>query len=199
MLVVVSTIALVALFTIPLLARWSARSSRIHCTSNLKQVGMSFRVWMDDHSAYPMRYQTNNFNGPRYAIEQKMFAYLQVMSNELVSPIILVCPSDDRTAAASFALLGNTNISYFLGMDAPDETMPQMFLAGDRNLTTNGTPILSGLALIKSTDTLGWTQKMHQGQGNVALADGSVQGYTSSGFQQAFRHTGTNINRLALP
>jgi len=192
-LVIIAVLALLAGLLLPAQTHSKSKAIRINCINNLKQVGMAFRMWSDDHGLYPMQYRTNSFDGPSFATQQKMYVYFQTMSNELSTPKIICCPGDDRLPATNFASLSNTNISYFLGMDA-DETMPQMFLAGDRNLTTNSAPVPSGLALIKSADTIGWTQKNHQGQGNVALADGSVQGE-----RQVPGQPGTNVMRLAIP
>lgn len=174
-------------------SRGKTQDQSVCCNCNLKQVGLAFRMWGDDNGGYPMRFRTNNFDGPSFAIQQKMYVYFQAMSNELVTPTILTCPADNRMPATNFSDLRNTNISYFVGMNA-DETMPQMLLAGDRNLTINGVPASTGLVNIKSTDTIGWTQERHRGQGNVALADGSVQG-----MRQVPGQPGTNITRLAVP
>jgi prepilin-type processing-associated H-X9-DG protein len=198
LLVIIAIVAILAGLLLPALAKAKSKAVRINCVNNLKQDGLAFRMWGDDHGAYPMRYQTNNFDGPAYAIQQKIYVYYQAMSNELNTPKILACPGDDRSPAINFNVLSNTNLSYFVGLDA-DETMPQMFLAGDRNLTINGVPASAGLVNIKSTDTIGWTSQMHQGQGNVALADGSVQGYTSTGLLRGAGQTGTNVMRLAIP
>ena len=196
--VIAGVAMMAALIILPALAKAKSKDTRMNCINNLKQTGLAFRMWSDDHVVYPMKYRTNNFDGPTYAIQQKMFVYFQTMSNELSTPKILVCPSDDRNPALNFDVMSNTNISYFVGLDA-DETMPQILLAGDRKLTINGIPASTGLVVIKSTDTIGWDQTTHRGQGNVALADGSVAGYTQVGFQQALRHTGSNANRLAVP
>ena len=88
-------------------------------------------------------------------------------------------------------MLSDSNISYFVGLDA-SESFPQMFLTGDRNLATNGVPVTPGLLTVKSNDTLSWTKELHNGQGNVGVADGSVQMESSSGM-------GTNVFRLAVP
>jgi len=191
--VVIAVLALLAVLFLPSLSKCSCKAIRINCSNNLKQDGLAFRMWSDDNGVYPMKYRTNNFDGPSFATLQKMYVYFQTMSNELSTPKILVCPGDDRLPATNFASLSNTNVSYFLGMDV-DETMPQMFLAGDRNLTTNGAPVPGGLSLIKFADTIGWTQKFHQGLGNVGLADGSVQG-----MRQVPGQPGTNVMRLAIP
>ena len=82
---------------------------------------------------------------------RQTFRHYLAMSNELSTPKIVLCPSDrnrvEATVFSTNALIqtpgitvtpfqGNINISYFVGVDA-DETKPQCFLGGDRNLTNS--------------------------------------------------------------
>lgn len=158
-----------------------------------------------------------------------MYEVFCVMSNELSTPKILSCPSDDSVTHTNFVMqstgaagtvggqytMGNINVSYFIGRDATEES-PQMFLAGDRNIsgsvtiTTynatqnngygnspdhNGTTS-AGLAVSMGTNWPAtatapcWTAKIHQTQGNVLLSDGSVQQFSSSRLRDALRNTG---------
>jgi prepilin-type N-terminal cleavage/methylation domain-containing protein/prepilin-type processing-associated H-X9-DG protein len=142
-----------------------------------------------------------------------VFAHFLVMSNELNTPKVLYCPSEpdaQRTAAASFGitlgantsyLTNDANVSYFVGVDAQD-TFPQMLLTGDHNVG-NGNPPTTMYAPYGATSTrwslgtnftvnLGpsWLDNMHQRQGNVGLADGSVQAFSRSRFQEALRNSG---------
>jgi prepilin-type processing-associated H-X9-DG protein len=119
------------------------------------------------------------------------------MSNELSTPKILVCPADNRTAAASFARLENQNVSYFVGLNA-EETRSQMLLTGDRNVTNGLSPMRSVLEL-RPEIPAGWTEALHNGQGNVGLSDGSVQQVSIPGLQQMLKHTGDSTNWVALP
>jgi prepilin-type processing-associated H-X9-DG protein len=122
-----------------------------------------------------------------------VFFHFTVMSNELSTPKILLCPADaNRVFATDFNGFGNSNISYFVGIDA-DDTVPQEFLAGDRNIT-NGSPVVNGILHLATNRPVGWTHEMHNRQGNVALADGSVQRFGNSRLNQL-----GSTNRLALP
>ena len=94
--------------------------------------------------------------------------------------------------------LGNLNVSYFVGLDA-DETQPQMFLAGDDNFIINGQPARSGIAALTTNTTVGWADTRPRKRGNVGLADGSVQGFSSVKLQGALGNTGVDTNRLLLP
>jgi len=198
--VIIGVLGLLAVLLLVPLAKAKAKAPGINCTNNLKQVGLAFRMWSDDNGVYPMRLRTKDFDGPSYAMQQKMYVYFQTMSNELNTPKIVVCPGDNRNSGTNFTTdFGNLKVSYFVGMDT-DETKPRMFLSGDRNLALNNSPIQTSLVSVKSTDKLAWMQEdIHHGQGNVGLADGSVRRFPSSGLQPALSHTGTNVNRLALP
>jgi hypothetical protein len=121
------------------------------------------------------------------------------MSNELSTPKILVCPADTRTAANNFIRLKNQNVSYFVGLDAADPN-PQMLLDGDRNLTSDNAPE-NGILKLVPGGPLSWTETIHVNQGNLGLADGSVQQFSNSALREALKNSGaaTNTWRISLP
>ena len=126
-------------------------------------------------------------------------ACFQVMSNEVNTPKILLCPNDaSRVWATDFFTLNNSNISYFVGLDA-DESKPRTFLSGDDNFAMNGVPVKSGRLDISTNTLLFWTAARHKFAGNIGLADGSVRQSTTDGLRQALQQTGVATNRLALP
>jgi len=170
-----------------------------------------------------------------------VFAMFAVMSNELNTPKVLYCPSEYRSSILQASAFGNDagtatgfnsdfRTSYFIGVDAND-TSPGMFLAGDHNMGDNGNPptgsnIYGDTAGTKNfvwlgtngtTGTwIGWADNQHQKQGNVAMADGSAQGFSRSALQtaainsgdttrtagtfvQAATAVGTGANRLQFP
>lgn len=199
--IVLAVIAVLAAVFLPAIARPRMRSKRIGCTNLLKQVGLAFRLWSGDNGdKYPMQISVKS-NGVMELIEAGYVssAFL-VMSNELSTPRILWCPSDTRNRMASTFASGltNSNVNYFVGLDA-DETRPQMFLSGDDNLNVAGLPVKSGIIALSTNMNVTWSTNRHNLQGNVGLADGSVQGFTSKGLMTALNETGTNVIRLAFP
>jgi prepilin-type processing-associated H-X9-DG protein len=199
MLVIVLVAVQVALVA-PMFARpRRCHGPRIACASNLKQVGLAFRVWEGDNGDhYPMRGFTNELGVMEVPKPTNVFRYFQVMSNELSNPKVIICPADTRTEATNFKVLGNTNLSYFVGLDA-DETQPTRLLGGDRNLVFNGIDVGPGVLTLLTTNRIKWSGTIHKQGGNVLMADGSVQQVTSSGLQSLIANSGTNVNRLAVP
>ena len=200
LLVVIAVIALLAAMLLPALASAKKKAQRINCVNNLKQSGLAFKVWEGDNGdKYPMAVSSSAGGTMEYFAGADTFRHFQVMSNELSTPKILICPADTRTVAGSFVYLNNQNLSYFVGLDAAD-AYPQMLLDGDRNITGEDAPQYGILKLVPG-HPVSWTETMHVNQGNVGVADGSVQQLSNSGLHDALQNSGdpTNTWRIALP
>jgi prepilin-type N-terminal cleavage/methylation domain-containing protein len=199
--VVMAIIAVFAIMVTDLSAtpRAKTRALRIQCVNNLKQTGLAFRVWEGDQQViFPMQRSTTNGGTMEFTTGPNLWRHFQVMSNELSTPKVLICPADEsRNAATNFAFLRNSNISFFVGVDA-SETNPQLILSGDRNIT-NGTPIKNGILEVSSNQPAGWAAEMHNKVGNVALSDGSLQQISSTGLRSAIENSGGFTNRLQMP
>ena len=162
---------------------------------------MSFRVWEGDHNdKTPMELSVTNGGAMEAVLGGNPAMVFQVMSNELSTPKILVCPADKtRWPAPNFTFhLTSKNISYFVNVDAR-ESNPQELLAGDDNLEIHGIRVKSGLLELSSNNPAIWTPDRHRFSGNVALADGSVQGMNNSTLRNWFASTNTAPTRLVIP
>ncbi len=187
------------------------RAPRIQCVNNLKQMGLAYRVWEGDHGdKYPMAVSETNGGTMEYITGPTAFRHFQVMSNELMTPKILICPADAKRLIARDWNIGNSNISYFVGVDAQESNV-MTFLGGDRNIT-NGIPVKNGLLELAANSHPGWTTEMHNHVGNVLMADGSVQQLSTSGLHgslmeqvimtsadSAVTNTSGFTNRLQMP
>jgi prepilin-type N-terminal cleavage/methylation domain-containing protein len=122
LLVVIAIIAILAALLLPALAAAKRRAQKINCTNNLKQVGLSFRIWEGDNGdKYPMLVSTSQGGAQEYcdhnnnAIVPTVAAVycpaeaFMVLSNDLATPKVLFCPGDNiHTTGAGYA----TNFTY---------------------------------------------------------------------------------------
>ncbi len=199
-LVVVIVLFVLAAMILPNLAG-SHRSPRIGCVNYLKQIGLSYRIWAGDNGdKYPFHLSVTNGGTMGLADGRNAWINYFVMSNQLSTPKILHCPSDaDKFAATNFsANFDNRNISYFVNLDA-SENDPKAILSGDDNFEINGAPVKSGLLELSTSAPITWSAARHKFNGNILLADGSVQMVNNSGLTNLVHQTGLATNRLAIP
>lgn len=234
LLVVIAIIAILAGMLLPALARAKARAQRTACTNNEKQIGLAFRIFANDNNErMPMGVSTNEGGSSEYRPtanppQQSQFHFMHfgVMSNELNTPRIVVCPSDSnptRVSATNWTQViygtgkvpggpgyaGNKAISYLIGLDAQD-TLPSTILSGDRNITNDAPtkvifPIQANgiYAKLWTNHTFkvgaGFTRDTHQNAGNLTLGDGSVQQATSAKLKEQLRNSGDDNNYVSIP
>jgi prepilin-type N-terminal cleavage/methylation domain-containing protein len=168
LLVVIAIIAILAALLLPALAKAKKAARRTQCINNLKQTGLSFKVWEGDHGdKYPTAVSTAKWGAMECIYSQQgggapagygVTNVFCVMSNELSTPKNLYCPSDISAAspmssstvmgvATNWSGFGPGNLSYFVEGNASDK-YPKMMLIGDRNigyLDVNNAPIGTGV------------------------------------------------------
>lgn len=164
LLVVIAIIAILAAMLLPALAAAKRKAQKINCVNNLKQVGLAFRIWEGDNGdKYPQAVTAVNggaqdyvsYSGKATPTTYDPGMVFMVMSNELSTPKILTCPSDNVTGHSTYATNWNPvdvtgaalatapasgsygKISYFINGDGT-EADPQIVLTGDLNIGTSG-------------------------------------------------------------
>src|SRR5262249_45051877 len=156
---------------------------------------------LDSRDRYPTQVPVAYGGSQDFISNGVAYAHFRVLSNELGSPKVLICPQErngNRGSATNFASLSETNVSYFVGVDAQD-IYPQMWLSGDANFAISNVPIKPGLALLGTNSILRWNDNRHKGNGNICFADGSAQQLSSAQLPSLLRVTGDATNRLAMP
>jgi len=214
-LVVIVLLIVLASFVLP----WIAASKRpyqpINCVNNLKQIGLAFRIWeVDNGDKSPIEVSAANGGAKELALTGDVAGIFRVMSNEVDTPKILICPADtSKIVAANFTTdFNNSKISYFVGLDATNKDSSQVFLSGDDNFAIGGITVKSGVLALATNTSIAWasgrhisynshfwTSAQYKYVGNIGLDDGSVESLTVQGLQQAFQNTGVATNRLAIP
>jgi len=194
LLVVVAVTAILASFLLPSLARAKEKAWRVNCVNNLRQIVIAYRVFALDRDGY-FPWHTDPSEGGTYGTAAgEGWRNGQAISNEIVKPRLLRCPSDAATKptafdwsdhADGFANSANQNnaLSYFTGLDGYEQ-IPVTLVAGDRNITGSvsaqcesvcPSPGVAARDLNKQINLVAWTNGIHSFQGNIALSDASVQ------------------------
>jgi type II secretory pathway pseudopilin PulG len=196
LIVIMTIICILVAIMIPANIKARDKARRISCVGRLKNIGLAYRIFATDHGdRFPWQLATN---APPAKTFDEFLRHYRTVSNELATPILLVCPADTRKAATNWATLSRMNISYFTSPDSA-ETFPQSFLAGDRNLTTNGVRIGPGIVNLASQTNVAWDGTIHRFQGNTAMGDGSVQQLSTARMVEQMQNTGLNSMTLAVP
>ena len=178
--------------------------------NNLKQLGLAFTLWADDHGdKYPS--VVDPVEGGSKTLTE-VWMHFATLSNEMVTPKILTCPSDGvKQRAIDFSAqpyglmtLKNAGVSFAIGTSAgPDK--PGMHLAGDRNLMGKdgqncGPAALNGvITQLVPTETPRWDATMHQNAGNMVLADGSTHQFNQTTLIKAMQASGDTRNCSLKP
>jgi prepilin-type N-terminal cleavage/methylation domain-containing protein len=198
LLVVIAIIAILAALLLPALARAKEKGRRIKCISNLKQLTIAMHLFEVDYEKYPWRVSIAEGGSKT---KTNVFSTFRVMSNELVTPQIVACPSDKLQPAESWATLGDPKVSYFLGIESK-EGRPGSPLVGDRNLEGGKPKTTCPVAdVTKLADEFTatyipkarWTNTIHVNVGNVSIGDASAHQVTSKQMQQIFWTSGDDV------
>jgi prepilin-type processing-associated H-X9-DG protein len=168
------------------------------CSSNLRYHFVALQDYSQSHQErFPWRVPRSEGGSLEYAEDAtKVYAHLQILSNVLLDVRTTICPSDSRMPAPGWSRMGNTNDSYFVGIDS-NPHLPRSGISGDRNI------IVASPAIVEwnSAEPLHWVKSigLHGDVGHLLFGDGHVERLGSSGLSNAVQQGGSAMHRFAVP
>ncbi len=170
------------------------------CVSNLKQTAFGFLIWAQDHnSKFPWQLSTNNGGTMEFASGPTAFKHFAELEEYRIQSRCFICPTDSRKAATNFASFSNTNLSYFVNLDAVSNS-PNTVLSGDRFLTSN-VPVRAQVLKLSANSVAGWSggHKTSTGfMGVLSFVDGHAE-MSREPLQKRLASSDLSTNRLLLP
>jgi hypothetical protein len=179
--------------------RYNLKKER--CLAKLKYLGNSFETWSFDHNyLLPFAVPTNEGGTMEFCIPEMTYKHFQVLSNYLLSTDILRCPSEyfPRWPADDLQTMSDTNVSYFININAKAREKVTTILSGDRNIK-GGKSATQGGILFKSDSSAFWDKNLHGRNGNFLLTDGSVTNVNNAALNRTFRNFVKNEMHLLIP
>jgi prepilin-type processing-associated H-X9-DG protein len=209
LLVVVIAMAMLAVVVLPVFAQGKPRGQQALCLNNLRLIGQAILVFDIEHGQTdPWRIPDSETSAP--PLKNNAWYHFYLLSNELQTPKILACPSDNTKRATDFSFspdggllhqtYQNRAISYFLGLDS-FFTSPDSILSGDRNiqLARFGGGCSSGINPVGEIFSFGqsptaWIKGIHGTSGNILFHDGRVEELSTTGLNRAFSFSFRNYS-----
>jgi hypothetical protein len=193
LLAIILALFAIASVCIPLLANNSFQSNQIACLNNLRQIGIAFQAWGNDHDDRRPWFVFTNEGGSRlHPLRDNAFIHFSFLSNHLSSPAVLIDPGEtsrnkrlatrwDFSSQGGFLNPGfqNNALSYMLGVHTTLGEANEILLA-DRHVHFDGFGGCSyGFAQVGNLGSgpyfRGWTNGPHGVAGNLLLNDGRVE------------------------
>jgi hypothetical protein len=195
-------VGLLALLTLPSLAKQGGLSERVQCVNNLRRVGQALQQFETEHGGrLPWRTPYNEGGTMLHPLGLNNNVWFQWawVSNELRTPKILACPSDEQKVRASTWGLSpdggflnvryrNRAVSYLIGLDVFPED-PDGLVSGDRNLIFNvvSASCQTGIVGVPGiypdpNSSFGIGDGLHVEAGNYLFKDGRVEQLSSEAF-----------------
>jgi prepilin-type N-terminal cleavage/methylation domain-containing protein len=176
----------------------------IICLSNLRQTGIGWIIWADEHQGrLPWQVSTNSGTLMELTTSGKASDHFVILSNYVQQPRVFWCPTDKaRMTAKSFQTFEHTNLSYFAALITLTND-PQGILSGDRHLQLKGKAANPGRVAITNTDVVWWTRELHAqtsvGTGVLLFADSHAEVVKGKDLAAKLQRQQSSVSQLVIP
>jgi hypothetical protein len=164
LLAIIAVLAVIAAMVVPRLQAEPRGKYGLSCMNNQKQIEMGLAMWAEDNDhQFPWNVSTKDGGTKELIADGQAATQFQVLSNLVQNPSAFVCPKDKlKLTAAKTSMLSNSNISYFVNVDASMETnSANVILTGDRHLEVASNPVRPGLFVYTNGMAMSWTDELH--------------------------------------
>jgi prepilin-type processing-associated H-X9-DG protein len=201
-LAILAILAILAALLLPDLLQRRRPYRGLSCASNLKQIGIAYIMWEEDHGG---KFPAQIPSAEKGSMEMISSGYACLQFRPL-SPYMprniwaFACPADKtKFAATNYNPLLEENVSYFANVDATTNNPANTILAGDRNLSANGQSVNPGLFVMTTNFDMSWTHEIHALGGNLVFADGHVEWVNTTQLNSVVQRQLLATNRLIVP
>lgn len=174
----VAVVAVLGCLLIVALRKSKAAAMVSKCANQQKAAVYGLKAYANNGAnstrGFPTKVPLATLSANQGPSDSALVLYFRAAAKELETPVWLWCPGEPREKfTTNWATLSRTNISYFLSLDSQADS-PEMILLGDRHFQTEPTRSGDRIELTRSSH-VSWGRSPHDGIGQFALADGSVQ------------------------
>lgn len=178
LLVVIAIISILAALLLPAIVKSMAKAKQTGCVSNLRQIGLGFHYFANDHGgAFPQAVNAAGGGVKELSLATPPLAgelwlkpeVFRALSNELGNVRVVFCPAVG-ISASNFANLQPAQTTYFLDLRASFD-QPMSVLSGDNNFDLSR-PIRTNTEGIAD---LSWTPPRHDSRGDLLFSDAHVE------------------------
>jgi hypothetical protein len=155
-------------------------ANQARCRWNLKETSLAFRQFASDNGdRFPMRVSQRLGGAREAAAAGDVVGIIKSVADYLTVPEHVICPGDNRSAAATVPQVTIAELSYFVNATA-DRQHPGAVLLGDRDMVAAdanrhaGNWLKGVQEVTRATKELTWSGVLHRDGGNVAQVDGAV-------------------------
>jgi competence protein ComGC len=189
--VVIGSVFTLLLLVLPLLANNSVRSHQTGCLNNLRQIGIAFQAWGNDHDDRRPWFVPMEEGGSRlHPLRNNAFLHYTFLSN-YISPALLIDPAE-TVRTKRMAVNWSSSQGGFLNPGFANNALSYMFslhtslpeandvLSADRNVQFSGVggcPVAGGttVQILPRVNFRGWTNGAHGLAGNLLINDGHAE------------------------
>ncbi|HVU08308.1 MAG TPA: type II secretion system protein [Verrucomicrobiae bacterium] len=204
-LVILAVVFILAALLLPAIHNRPRKATMPMCMNNQKQIAIGLFMFNGDHNGnFPWQLSETN-GGARGKISTgRASEQFHPLWDYTKNFSVFICPIDKvKFVATNISTFSESNLSYFVNVDATTNNAANTILTGDRYLMANSKPVSSGLFGYSTNEVLSWSNDSHYGSSNpsgvLSFADDHVEFVRSANLNSIFLRESVITNQFVVP